>query len=155
MEAVGLDLYKGEVGGGVGAYDGGVVGAVVVECHLKAFGALDDMVVSDDMSVGADDHSRSESHRLLLGLLFLLLGLLLLAARGAEEKFKERIVKRGALTGGALAQCHVALDADHSVDGRFGCGGEVGFERGTLRYGQEPAVGVGAAVVGEVGVGLT
>ena len=61
-DALGLD--DREVGQRVGADDGGLLGGAVVEVHgdLAALaGDLDDVVVGEDLAVGADARCRSRS----------------------------------------------------------------------------------------------
>ena len=82
-----VDLEQGEVGGRIPADELGRVLFLVVDPDLDLVGAVDDVVVRDDVAVFRDDESGAA-----LDLLVLLVVLLpaALVARGAEEEL-ERI----------------------------------------------------------------
>ena len=125
MEVRGVNLDEGEVGGGVGANDFGVVVAVVVEGHLEALGVGDDVVVGDDVAVFADDNAGAEANlTLVLALLFFAAGLLatglFAAARRVEEEVEEvaaseEVVSKGVVAA-LLARGGIAFYGDNAVD---------------------------------------
>ena len=65
-EVFSLDLDDGDIGLGIRADDLGGKFALVVEHDLELVGALDDVVVGDDVAVGGDDDTGAEAALLLL-----------------------------------------------------------------------------------------
>ena len=60
-----VDLDDGQIGGGVAADNGGVVGRAVPEADGNRLGAVDDVLVGDDMALGVVDEARALALRLL------------------------------------------------------------------------------------------
>jgi hypothetical protein len=60
-QTVQLDLEHGQIGVGVGADHLRAGAAAVIELHLDRVGALDHMVVGQDVAVGADDHAAAQT----------------------------------------------------------------------------------------------
>ena len=83
-EILAIDLDQGKVGGWICADDAGVELSVVFESNGQFVSTIDDMVVGDDISVGADDDSRSGS--LLLGSSDLTLLYAAITATGITEE---------------------------------------------------------------------
>ena len=46
-----IDLNESDIGRGIGAHNGGVEGAVVIESYFEAFGSVNHVVVGDDVAV--------------------------------------------------------------------------------------------------------
>ena len=153
MQVLGIDLDQGDVGLLVGANNGSVELAVVIQGDFQLLGAADDMVVGDDVAVSADDYTRAHSRGLRLALLLrlLLARTLSLAEAGAEEEFKR--VDEAALVV-VLLGSGVALDAHHTVDGVLGHVGEVAAQVHGARCGTHQAVGRYIIVfIRQIGVG--
>ena len=60
-QPVEVDLQHRDVGLGVGADQPGLGLAAVRQLHLDVVGALDDMVVGEQVAFGRDDHARAEA----------------------------------------------------------------------------------------------
>ena len=58
-----VDLQQGEVGGGVDADEGRLHGLAIREADLDLLGALDDVVVGDDVAVLVDHEAGAERTR--------------------------------------------------------------------------------------------
>src|ERR1019366_1732224 len=91
-----VDLEDGDIGLGIGADDAGFELALVGEGHFDVRGFVDDMIVGEDVTLGADDHAGAEP----LLTLFLRFALDAAAALGtiAEELAEfvgDLAVKRG------------------------------------------------------------
>jgi len=105
-QLVELDLEHGQVGVGIGADHLAARVAAVVERDLDLVGALDHVVVGEDVTIGAHDHAAAQAH----------LGLVVLVAE--EEAEPGVVAARMALR--RLA----GVDADHRRRGFLGRGAE-------------------------------
>ena len=124
VQILGIDLDQGDVGLLVGTHHGGVKLAVVIQGDLQFLGAVDHVVVGDDVTVSADDNTRAHARGLRFALLLrLLLALTLtLSKAGAEEELK-RVNETSLVI--VLLRGGIALDAHHAVDGVLGHIGEI------------------------------
>jgi len=132
--ALGFDLDQRQVGGRVGAHHIGLEFRAVGELHDYRFGALDHMVVGQDVSCLVDDHPRTAAGPLLLPLR-LLLGRLPVRS---EEKVPERIAEL--VPAALMAPYHFGgFDVDHGrIDplsdiGKIGHGDDR-YRGGLLRW---------------------
>ena len=91
MEIGGIDFDECQVCGGICPNNGGIEVSVVVEGDFEAFGAVNDVIVGDNLSVFGYDDARTESYLSLLGLFArsLLSAWVLLSVGVSEEKIKE------------------------------------------------------------------
>ena len=126
-QLVEVDLQHRDVGIGVGADRAGARAAAVAERDLDVVGAVDDVVVGEQVALGRDDHARAEADLALLRHL---------ARTVAEEEAERRIVgarprrvgpargdahhrRRGALGGGGVAHRRRAgADQRHALHRR-------------------------------------
>ena len=95
-EMVGVDFQHGDVGLGIAADDVGGEFTLVAQGNFDVGGAIDHVIVGEDVAVGADDHAGAEAVFLFLlrSLLAALAGLSRgIAAAIAEELAEERIVE--------------------------------------------------------------
>ena len=126
MQVLGVDFNQGDVGVSVGADHCGVVGAVVVQGDFELLGSVDHMVVGDDVSIFADDHTRTTALGLRVTLLLLLLSTAALCAAIASETGAKEELKRIPVVVVLLPLGLETLDAHHAVDGVFSGNSEVG-----------------------------
>ncbi len=57
MQVLGVDLDQGDVGLLVGADHGSIKLAVVIQGDFEFLGAVNHVIVGDDITIGADDHA--------------------------------------------------------------------------------------------------
>ena len=144
---VGLDLEKRQIALGIGADDIGRIVRPIGGGYGDLLGVLDDMVVGDRITVGADDEARAFGYAAML-----LLGKLIAELRELVEKIAEgavgrkvrhvrlRVLLRAVFTPVILVVCDIGEinpDADHRrhhLCGKVGkaCGGS-NARRVTLR----------------------
>lgn len=113
---LGLDLQDGEIGFRVAADDLGLVGLAVVERYLDVVGPLDDVIVGQDIAIGADDDARAKA-RVLARLSFRAL---------AEEVAEDGVVEQRMA---GLADGLRGVDVHHGGQGGP-CGVAIGADRG-------------------------
>lgn len=93
-QVLSVNLDECQVGVGICSNDPGRIICTVVEGHGDIRGAVDDMIIGDDVTVGADDHARAGG--LLIGLLH---GLTIAVSEEASEKIAPELSTKRILIG--------------------------------------------------------
>src|SRR5207249_3423670 len=91
-KSAGADLENGKIARGIRSYKRSRIGPFGIQVDLDVFGAVDDVVVGEDVSVGLHDDAGAEGT--------LDLGLGLAGDAAAEELAEEGIVEKGKLLRG-------------------------------------------------------
>ena len=139
VEVGGVNFYECKVGGGIRSHNGGIEVTIVVKGDFEAFGAVNDVVIGDDVSVLGYNDARAEAYLPLLGLFArsLLSTRSLLSVGVSEEKVEEWVGEevRAGLHLSLGTWRGVTLDGYDAVDCGLGGPSEVVLRDDTRRWG--------------------